>query len=228
MEEDFVIDTPYCPTDREKEAIQHAKSDSPSGNDWGNESVGIKEYKSHLKDYLYDKQNGMCAYCRRPVPREVTYGTLDHIVNKNDVPQWTFLPRNLCFSCEICNTNKGEKKVLVGQVANEYPTDSESFLIINPYLDKYFDHIELYEGIIYRAKTEKGKRTIEYCKLDRDYLVLSLAKDKIKKDYLGTIEGNLLEIISSNCSLSDMERIIKNIAIGVKKNPVPNRLRREQ
>lgn len=78
-----------------------------------------------------------------------------------------------------------------------YPTDSKDFLIVNPFLDKYSDHIELKDGIIYIGKTKKGRFTIDTCKLFRIDLALERAKKKMELESPDNVCTQLLALLSS-------------------------------
>lgn len=108
-----------------------------------------------------------------------------------------FEPRNLCFACDKCNNFKGDEEVLRNRYAVAYPTDSKDFLIVNPFLDKYSDHIELKDGIIYIGKTKKGRFTIDTCQLFRPDLALERAKKKMETENPDTVRTQLLALLSS-------------------------------
>ena len=90
-----------------------------------------------IRTSLMDMQNNFCVYCGCP-----TYGAEDveHIAHKADYPQFLFTPKNLAYSCKMCNqTYKGQTDV-VKQLSADY--DQCHFKIVHPYLDDvdhYFD-----------------------------------------------------------------------------------------
>ena len=92
---------------------------------------------------------------------------------------------------------RGDKEVLRNRYAVAYPTDSKDFLIVNPFLDKYSDHIELKDGIIYIGKTKKGRFTIDTCKLFRIDLALERAKKKMELESPDNVCTQLLALLSS-------------------------------
>ncbi|MCD8387777.1 MAG: HNH endonuclease [Bacteroidales bacterium] len=161
--EDFLIPNFYSLTDEDKAAIQNAKSQPPKADDW--ENGGLSGFKRRFKKSLKRLQNSHCAYCRTKVWDANNFFAIEHIVHKSDHPEWMFLPENLCLSCSRCNSHKGTKNVLVKVGATTYPNASTDFLIVNPYYDKYSDHIELVDGILYKGLTPKGRKTIQICKL---------------------------------------------------------------
>ena len=51
----------------------------------------------------------------------------EHIVYKDEHPQWIFLPENLCVSCYWCNVYKGATEVLKNPQTVEYPKLGDGF-----------------------------------------------------------------------------------------------------
>lgn len=179
--EDFVINEPYGLTHDDINLIRKASPEANSDKDW--EKSCLKDYKQRTKDYLRQKQNSRCAYCRVKIHEGECPSELDHIIEKSKRADWMYVPRNLCYSCKRCNTNKGHTHQIIRNYDLEsYPNDSDSYLIINPYLDKYSDHIQLVDGILYKGITDKGRNTIEYCKLNRYDLACNRAEELINRD----------------------------------------------
>lgn len=164
-----------------KLAIEELVNKGLDSGDWNSKKTGITEFKDHMREHMYYEQNCRCAYCRTELPIACCFLQRDHIVPKAPHPQWMFEPRNLCFACDKCNNFKGDKEVLRNRYAVAYPTDSKDFLIVNPFLDKYSDHIELKDGIIYIGKTKKGRFTIDTCQLFRPDLALERAKKRWRR-----------------------------------------------
>lgn len=173
--EDFIVQEPYKPTDEEKEAISELEMKGLVTKDWDSGKKGIKSFKSSLRKDMYKKQNKLCAFCRLHVPAACVPMHREHIVYKNDHPQWMFLPENLCIACPTCNEFKGTIEVLNNPQTKIYPKNSEGFKIIHPLYDRYSDHIELLNGILYRGKTPKGIFTINTCHLFR----VELAEERV-------------------------------------------------
>lgn len=194
--EDFIVENAYQPTEEEKQAISELKSKGLTAKDWDSGKKGIKSYKDNLRDYMYYEQNCRCAYCRIELPIGCCFLQREHIVYKNLHPQWMFEPRNLCIACDRCNNFKLETEVLNNPAVRAYPQKSKDFLIVNPFLDKYSEHIELKNGIIYEGKTKKGKFTVETCHLYRIDLVLERAKMRMKEENPDTVLTQMLVLIS--------------------------------
>ena len=83
-----------------------------------------------IKEALLQETNSKCAYCESKF-RHVTYGDVEHVVPKSNVPAKWFDWQNLTVACDVCNTNKSDA-----------PVDGESF--IDPYdvdPEQHFWHI---------------------------------------------------------------------------------------
>ena len=132
--EDFIVQKPYQPTEKEKQAIKEleAKEQGLVADDWDSQKTYIKSFKKNLRDDMYKKQNKLCAFCRIHVPLACVPMHREHIVYKNKHPQWTFLPENLCVSCPTCNEYKGTTEVLVDPQTITYPNVGDGFKIIHP------------------------------------------------------------------------------------------------
>lgn len=202
--EDCIVDVPYQPTKEERGAIAELEKKGLVPDDWNSRKRGIKRFKESIRDYMYEKQNGQCAYCRLHISRAVMHVHRDHIVNKSAHPQWIFLPENLCVSCPVCNEYKGETEVMVNPRVRVYPKDSGGFRIIHPLYDKYLDNIELIDGILYRGKTEKDVFTIRTCHLSR----VKLAEERVEEKLIAESKGIIAKILGL---LSLSEQYVDNM-----------------
>ena len=132
----------------------------------------------------------------------------DHIVPKIPHLEWMFLPENLCVTCDKCNNNKSDIETLVDESVVEYPFESSAFKIIHPFFDNYSEHIEIVDDLVYKAKTEKGKFTINTCKLFRLDLVTDRARLKMKSD---KPESVLTKILSYLDNVDNKDTLKKEI-----------------
>ena len=179
--EDFIIDAPYQKTEEDRACIAAVSPRVNRKEDW--EDKCLNEFKSNLRDYLWDKQNGRCAYCRIRIHDSEASPEIEHIVPKDKKADWMYEPFNLCLSCKMCNTKKGHtKRIVVDESVTQLPMDSDSYLLIHPYLDRYSEHIELVEDVLYKGLTEKGRYTIDLCKLNRFQLAAARADEKIRQE----------------------------------------------
>lgn len=188
--------------------------------DWG--SSACDGAKNALKSILLDSQRAQCAYCRRRIKAEVGHVEIDHILPKSakgDIargasnsesdrhctpgyPQFTFEVRNLILTCKRCNNKKGSydsRRDRSIPALPAYELDSNCYIWVHPYIDRYSDHILLHKGLIYipRNISDKGDALIRTCKLDSIAAVEVLARDLVtrsSRDYIDAIMKLLGEV----------------------------------
>lgn len=216
--EDFIVHSPYSPTEEEKTAISELERKGLVSDDWNSQKKGIKSFKDNMREYMYYEQNCRCAYCRIEIPIACCFAQREHIIPKKLHPQWTFNVQNLCFTCDRCNNNKKDEEVLVHPAVQKYPFDSREFLIVNPFLDKYSEHIKLENDIVYVGKTTKGRFTIKTCHLYNLDFVLERAKMKMRDEKKpDTVRSQVLSLLSEspvpeeeeNRVLTNLEKVVK-------------------
>ena len=200
VREDFVVQEPYLPSDEEKKAIKELEDKGLEVGDWDSGKKYIKSFKKNLREYMYDKQNKLCAFCRIHVPLACVPMHREHIVYKNEHPQWMFLPENLCVACPTCNEFKGTTEVLEDPQTVSYPNKSTGFKIIHPLYDKYSDHIELVGDVLYKGKSDKGIFTINTCHLYR----VDLAEERVDMKMLSENKGKIIAELIGLSKLPDL------------------------
>lgn len=216
--EDYPMPQPYTRTQDDDECIEFA---SPGGNydkdDWKKES--LDPFKKRLRDYLRPLQNRRCAYCRCVIHRNEASEEIEHIIPKHAKPQWMYTPMNLCLSCKMCNTKKSKKTVyfLPHTQVVAFPTTSADYKIIHPYLDRYSEHIDIVEGILYRGISDKGRETITLCELNRYQLAATRAEDAINSDtdHIGRYQHILLMLNDQDYRnmVNDVDALIAELKI---------------
>lgn len=130
------LNTPLELTEKQNEAIKALIDDSGELKEehWRKRE---RTLRIAIRSKLMSMQNNFCVYCGCPI-----FGAEDveHIAHKADYPQFIFTPKNLAYSCKMCNqTYKGQVDV-VAQVDTDY--DKCQFKMVHPYLDDvdhYFD-----------------------------------------------------------------------------------------
>ena len=188
----------------EEQNILNENSPSSSG-DWFKPC--FKAIRHNIKNHLLREQKFICPYCKLNISLR-SYPPIEHIVPKGLHINFMFEPLNLAVSCQMCNSHKGSQETLVQPNTNpNYPTNGISFSIVHPWFDEYNDHIELFEDIFIKAKTTKGKKTINICKLfvpiyaEEREKMLSLNKQKYYKQILlraiETEDQSLIDQINS-------------------------------
>lgn len=196
-QEDFIVAKPYTPTEEEKKAIAELEAKGIEPKDWNSKKKGIVSFKNNLRKDMYAKQNKLCAYCRIHIPISSVPMHIEHIAYKDAHPQWMFLPENLCLACPKCNSYKSSIEALENPQTNNFPRNGKDFKIIHPLYDRYSDHIELVDGILYRSKTPKGRFTINTCQLYR----VNLAEERVDqmwRENKGKIISGLLNLLSKS------------------------------
>lgn len=202
-QEDFIVAESYQPTADEIQAIKELEDKGLVADDWDSGKKYIKNFKANLRRDMYNKQNKLCAFCRIHVPLACVPMHREHIVYKDEHPQWMFLPENLCVACPTCNEFKGTTEVLVNPRTKTYPKSGDGFKIIHPLRDKFSEHIELVGGIMYRGKTEKGVFTINTCHLYRVGLAEERADQKMYSENKGSIIAELVHLAAMPEQLVD-------------------------
>lgn len=209
--EDFIIDKPYSLLPEDKQAIAKVIGKGHlSTNSWSDKELDT--FKEKIRDYLREKQNGYCAFCRMKMHEENATAELEHIVNKGSRLDWMFLPQNLILSCRLCNTSKSTNKSLKDMTAPDYPKDGDDFLFVNPYFDRYSEHIEIKNDILYHGITPKGIYTVDKCHLNRMNLTIARAENVIQNSKNGFI-GVFMMINNPAYAkvVEDKDKIIKRL-----------------
>ena len=209
--EDFIIDKAYSLLPEDKQTIAKVIGKGHlSTNSWSDKELDT--FKENIRDYLREKQNGYCAFCRMKMHEENATAELEHIVNKGSRLDWMFFPQNLILSCKLCNTSKSTNKSLKDMSVPDYPKDGGSFLFVNPYFDRYSEHIEIKNGILYHGITPKGIYTVDKCHLNRMNLTIARAENVIKNSKNGFI-GVFLMINNPMYAkvVEDKDKIIKRL-----------------
>lgn len=217
---DFVIQSPYTMTTADAKAIERASNGNPQQDDW--EKSTLKSYKVRVREHYCKQQNQKCAYCRMDVSSATSYFPIEHIVPRSLHPEWMYEPLNLCMACVNCNSVKNNQEVLSDKNVKILPTDSSGYLIIHPHYDRYFDHIEIMDGLLYKGLTPKGAKTIEICKLTRVDLLVERAKLLIQKDNEQNPYSKLMITYTLNSMwIGDMDKLLKEIQELMERLDVP-------
>lgn len=208
---DFLLKKAYPLTSLDEENIEQASSGHPEAEHW--KKSCLKGFKEHVKKYYSDKQNNRCVYCRMKVNLATGFYHIEHIAPKSLYPQWMYDPKNLCLACPNCNSAKNATDILATHNNKKVlPSMSEDYLIINPYLDKYFEHIEIIDNLLYHGLTQKGTKTIEVCHLTRTDLLSERAENLIIKEQAnGSFERIMLIYTKYQDSIADWNGLVTNV-----------------
>jgi uncharacterized protein (TIGR02646 family) len=121
------------------------------------------------KEALRKSTAGKCMYCEGKFEQS-SYAHVEHIKPKTKFPELKFSWDNLGFSCQVCNTNKGEKYDETTPFINPYNENPEDYLV---FLDFYVHP---------RRDSERGKYSITELQLNRAGLI-ERRKERIDKLY---------------------------------------------
>lgn len=175
----YTINASYNPVVAEQNAIDSFTSYNIKN--WDSRKKGINSFKKNIRIHLEPKQKERCAYCRQYIQASGKGEHLDHIVAKDDRPQWMFVSKNLVLSCSGCNTPKNAAQVLNRPHSRRtvnFPTTSNAFKIFNPYYDTWSDHFLIDDEIFVQAKPNtKGDFTVNTCKLFRQQVIINNVRD---------------------------------------------------
>ena len=207
---DFVITSPYAMTSADIKAVSKASKGKPQKEDWENSS--LKAYKNRVRQYYRQQQNRKCVYCRMDVSSATGYFHIEHIVPKSVHPEWMYEPFNLCLACPQCNSAKNIQEVLDNTDITDLPTESSDYLIIHPHIDRYFDNIEIVDGLLYKGLTKKGEYTIKLCNLTRPELLSERARVFIQQEQKPDSYSKLLITYIHNFRwIGDMDNLLDEI-----------------
>lgn len=217
---DFIITSPYLMTIADAKAIDKASGGKPTKEDW--EHSALKSFKERVRFHYSKLQNQKCVYCRMDVSKATSYFHIEHIVPKSLHPEWMYEPLNLCVACANCNSAKNNQEVLSDKNTKSLPTDSSGYLIIHPHFDRYFEHIEIVDGLLYKGLTSKGVKTIEICNLTRVDLLVERAKQLIQKDNEQNPYSKLMITYTLNSMwIENMDKLLKEIQELMERLEVP-------
>lgn len=152
-------------TEQQKNAIQALIDESGELKEehWRKREVTLRKA---IRTSLMSMQNNFCVYCGCP-----TFGAEDveHIAHKSDYPQFIFTPKNLAYSCKMCNQTFKGKVDVVSHLHTDY--DQCQFKMVHPYCDDvshYFDtskfEIKILSGLTpqEQAKAEYTQKLLHW------------------------------------------------------------------
>ena len=131
----------------------------------------LKALKSSLKGHFYYGQARRCCYCSIELANNKFAYQLDHVISRNDRPDFMVCLLNLAVACGPCNGAKSKKPALAfGMIVGELavvPMLSEAYAIVHPQFDEWGAHLKVdeFDRVVHR--TEKGLYTIGVCRIDR-------------------------------------------------------------
>lgn len=206
--------------------MEHLRAAVANGNarHISTDHYGPAEVKTLLEGIYHEK----CAYCESTV-KQVASLQVEHYRPKNGVsddethPGYFWLSvewSNLVLGCPACNGQgaKGNKFPISGvRVLEQNPFDENGNLashflkanrsplldemphLLHPEIDEPKEHLKFTAFANIEWKTERGEKTIEICKLNRDPLIL--ARQTVVNDFLE--QCNIIFLVKHTSDLSD-------------------------
>ena len=122
------------------------------------------EIVSALRKHLTDLQGSRCCYCRRWLQNVAYARPVEHVLSRDDYPQFSLHYWNLALACRDCNQVKSNKKwTSLPVTADEYPIDAHDYF--HPRIHFFDAHIRYVRVetndasiAIYQGITEQGRQ----------------------------------------------------------------------
>lgn len=162
-------------TEENKQNI--VKAIKEGGKIWENDLLA--EVKQKIKLFCRDRQGEQCCYCRRYTIGEFKMVLdIEHVLPKSKFKHYMFNLNNLSCSCKRCNMDKKKEDIsfYLGSINSpDLDFKSETYQLIHPNIDNYYDHIDYYVSIVnekmlvkyfVKNNSQKGGYTFCYFKLN--------------------------------------------------------------
>jgi hypothetical protein len=172
------------------DAFEALPADEQSPDYW--EDAAVTPLRGQAKDHYIAEQDYMCAYCRKEIATaNKAVWDAEHVVCRQKVAGYMFVPQNLAVSCKDCNIAKGQAEVRT-TTRKKFPDQSKHYLIVHPHFDNYEEHIR-WVGDICVPVSAKGTRTLVMCDLTRYTAKLLGVKGKLVDPSFDKHLGDLLK-----------------------------------
>lgn len=162
-----------------------------STDDEGHASL-VAAFKSEVKKYYWQRQARRCCYCSKELDESKATYDAEHIVHKDEFPQFMFELTNLSVACRTCNGVKKNKNVFAPDVSlDEVPQLSSEYIVVHPHLDEWYEHFSFdpISRIVPLNGSAKGAETIEVCGIH--YLNAARLADHFLPAEFGTVQSAL-------------------------------------
>lgn len=154
----------YTPAQKQAIDVLIANSGNKSGGELWDENGPNDEFveiKKSIKHHCLGMQRVKCVFCETLL----VYGAahIEHFAPKWKNKEFIYEPLNLSCSCPVCNSLKGKRLTIEGDVV--LPYQNNQFKYVHPYLDdvnmeiRYRDPFHLYYDR--NRCSQKGLRTID-------------------------------------------------------------------
>jgi hypothetical protein len=105
-----------------------------------------------LEQFVWQRANSICEYCRMPHGLTVLPFQIDHIIAQQH--RGPTVPENLALACLLCNVHKGTN------IASHDPVTAALVPLFHPRNDDWATHFE-WDGPVLIGLTPIGRATIE-------------------------------------------------------------------
>jgi uncharacterized protein (TIGR02646 family) len=129
----------------------------------------IELFKKEIKDYYYFAQGRRCCYCSIELQNHKATYDVEHILSKDEYPEYMFDSKNMAVACKVCNSHKSNKKITsCADKLVSLSDDSNDYLIVHPHLDEWSEHFlfDAVNRIKVKDNSEKGEKTFSICKMN--------------------------------------------------------------
>jgi uncharacterized protein (TIGR02646 family) len=149
---------------------QAAKNRTISWNTKDEElSAIVASFRNEVKDYYFSAQRRRCCYCSFELQKHKLTYDAEHILDKDEYPEYMFELGNIASACKHCNISKSNQCISASkQRFHELSANSNEYSIVHPHFDEWEDHFQFDEigRIVPIDNSSKGKATMQICKID--------------------------------------------------------------
>ena len=131
----------------------------------GDDGALVDRFRAEVKDHYFKHQRRRCCYCSTELfPHKLTYDA-EHILDKDEYPEYMFDEGNLAVACKLCNQRKSNKSISFnGARFCELSRNPDHYSIVHPHLDEWSHHLNFDSvGRIISRNSAKGRETIRIC-----------------------------------------------------------------
>lgn len=152
----------------------------------------VAAFRAEVKTYYWQRQARRCCYCSKELDVHKAAYDAEHIIHKDEFPEFMFELANLSVACKTCNGIKTNKNVFALDIfPKDIPKLSSEYRIVHPHLDEWEAHFcfDSIRRIVPLNGNAKGAETIEVCGIN--YLnAARLADHFLPADY-GAVQAAL-------------------------------------
>jgi uncharacterized protein (TIGR02646 family) len=169
------------------------------------------EIISALRRHLANLQGTRCCYCRRWLQNIAHARPVEHILSRDEYPQFSLHYRNLALACRDCNHQKTNNNwTTLARTATTYPLPEDASDYFHPRLHVYDGHIRYVRVetndaaiAIYQGLTDQGRQ------LCRDHLKKISQVDALFKNNR-QLSGEIERLQAAGDNPDEAERVKLN------------------